>query len=148
MATQQWIDSFLNYRLCDSVVDRSDHKPILLYLHGQQRRRRGRQFRFKNSWSEEESLEVVVEKGWVLGDSLDVSNRLKACTKEMNVWGKPLRMIFLGDIDRCRKDLEVLREEESTELPIGTERCSRSLVDYLLKRSLFGSSGPKFCGSE
>lgn len=105
MATQLWMDSFPNYRLCNSVVDRSDHTPIILHLYGQGRRRGFRQFKFENAWLEEDRLEAVVEKGWGSSDGMDVLNRLKACKEEMNVWGKALRMRFRGDIDRCKKEI-------------------------------------------
>lgn len=41
MATQFWMDSFPNYHLYNSVVDRLDHSPIILHLYGQARRRQG-----------------------------------------------------------------------------------------------------------
>lgn len=58
--------------------------------------------KFENAWLEEDGLEAV--KGWDAGDGLDVLNRLKAYTEEMNVWGRALRMRYRGDNDRCKKE--------------------------------------------
>lgn len=91
MASHDWFNTFPNYRLCNTVIDRSDHSPILLLLYGEGRRRRRRSFKFENSWLEEDSLEEVVERGWGVGAGSDIVNRLKTCTEEMNVWGRSLR---------------------------------------------------------
>lgn len=46
----------------------------------------------------------------------------------MNVWGKSLRMRYHSDIDRCRQELETLREENSNKAAFRYKEVQQKLT--------------------
>ncbi|MCH82709.1 endonuclease/exonuclease/phosphatase family protein [Trifolium medium] len=113
LVTQAWYDMFPNCQLHNVVADRSDHYPILLKLFEGNRKKIMREFKFENSWLQEDDLERVVQEGWNKGVNGEVMSRLQCCTEEMNEWGRQLRNKYRVEIEDCRKELEMLRTLEN-----------------------------------
>ncbi|MCH92818.1 endonuclease/exonuclease/phosphatase family protein, partial [Trifolium medium] len=84
MVTQAWYDTFPQCQLHNLVADRSDHYPILLKLQESNRRKTMREFKFENSWLQEEELETIVNGGWNKEGGSDVLSKFKNCSDEMN----------------------------------------------------------------
>ncbi|MCH85996.1 hypothetical protein A2U01_0006849, partial [Trifolium medium] len=112
MATQAWYDTFPNCQLHNLVADRSDHYPILLKLYESNRRKTMRDFKFENSWLQEEALEGVVQAGWEKDGAGGLMERLQNCTNEMNDWGRQLHNKYRVEIEECRRELEFLRDTD------------------------------------
>nr|KYP46237.1 Transposon TX1 uncharacterized [Cajanus cajan] len=137
MATQSWLDQFPHSRLINAVAARSDHSPILLKLSMQITLRTRRSFRFENAWLDEPDLTPLVEASWHRGHFPDILDRLKFCSKDMDEWGRQLRLRFRAPIDACRRQLLELREQHDANSVSAFSKAQERLSTLLAKEEAF-----------
>jgi hypothetical protein len=131
MATHNWLDLFPNVILTNLIADRSNHSPILLNLVERQRNNVGRSFKFKNTWLEEEDVEMLVTEGWNGVEGDQVLDKIQNCTKELEKWGTAIRLHFKKAIDECRQEMMLLLERED-EIGVQHYYEARERMSYLL----------------
>ncbi|XP_020206472.1 uncharacterized protein LOC109791576 [Cajanus cajan] len=137
MATQSWLNQFPDSRLINAVAARSDHSPILLKLSMQTTLRTRQSFRFENAWLDEPGLSPLVEASWHRGHFPDILDRLKSCSKDMDEWGRQLRLRFRAPIDACRRQLLELREKHDANFVSAFLEAQERLSTLLAREETF-----------
>nr|KYP57549.1 hypothetical protein KK1_003814 [Cajanus cajan] len=61
---------------------------------------------FKNAWLEEPELVDVVQQGWNRDSTTTLLHRLSHCTRDLDSWGRKLRMRFCSEIDSRRRRMD------------------------------------------
>jgi len=91
LATLEWFDLFSNSKLINGLAAKSDHSPIIIHLHGTNRRSFKRQFRFENSWLLELDMVNIVDLAWEPQQTSDFIQ---------------IRFQYQDQIDICKHELE------------------------------------------
>lgn len=118
MVLEEWLSLFPNATLDNLIASISDHTHILLNCEIQVRPCFKRSFKFENSWLVEPDIVEVVEHGWLKEEQDSILARLDGCVEELAKLGRGLRNRFREDIEKTKKELEVLHrcnDEASTE---------------------------------
>jgi hypothetical protein len=86
MVSSDWLALFPEAKLINLLASHSDHSPILLQSDPMLRTNYKYSFKFENSWLKEEDVGVVVEAGWCRDMLVEVTDRIGACTDELQRW--------------------------------------------------------------
>nr|KYP35202.1 hypothetical protein KK1_043792 [Cajanus cajan] len=114
MATQSWLNQFPDSRLINAVAAR-----------------------FENAWLDEPGLSPLVEASWHRGHFPDILDRLKSCSKDMDEWGRQLRLRFRAPIDACRRQLLELREKHDANFVSAFLEAQERLSTLLAREETF-----------
>ncbi|KAK6149930.1 hypothetical protein DH2020_017455 [Rehmannia glutinosa] len=145
-ATQNWCALFPNFRVLNLVASYSDHSPIFLELGGIYRIKKIRKFHFENSCLLEKDCKRVVEMGWNRGIQGNLQGRIETCGTDLFKWGDMLRNSFQTRINEAKKKTSLYRGEEIQFRLRNFELLKISIIPYLRKRRIIGSSEQNYYG--
>jgi hypothetical protein len=94
LVSADWLSIFPNAKLRNILSSYSDHSPILLHCSPVVKQRHNFDFKFENNWLMEEDIGEVVNEGWKVGDSLEITNRLSHCEEKLQKWSRRKRKRF------------------------------------------------------
>ena len=109
LVSADWKHLFHQSRLIHLFVSTSDHLPVLLELRKFVPRQSLRHFKYENSWSLEPQCVEVVRQSWGSNGDLDVMSKLVRCSKDLEDWGKRLRLKWKSRIKELKNQIEVLK---------------------------------------
>ena len=103
VANPSWRNRFLGYKVVNGDPGHSDHRPIMVNIHGTVDRQRYGNFkenrRFEAKWLLEEDCEAVVKNAWntaeVRGER-NVAGLLKSVSRELHAWSRDV----MGDLQK------------------------------------------------
>ena len=104
-----WKHLFNQSRLIHLSVSTFDHLPVLLELRKFVPRQSLRRFKYENSWSLEPQCYEVVRQSWGSNGDSDVMSKLVRCSKDLEDWGKRLRLKWKSRIKELKNQIEVLK---------------------------------------
>nr|GLL39827.1 uncharacterized protein LOC109157277 [Ipomoea trifida] len=115
----------------------SDHLPIMLtptiIIHSPHRRR----FCFDNMWLREDICREIVEHSWSRKMGLNILNRVEVCSHDLWRWGRNYNKDFLKRIDRCKNQLNILRDRRDAQGSSDYDRVEKQLLILLEQQHTF-----------
>jgi hypothetical protein len=133
MASQSWLDEFPQFKLTNTIADRSDHSPILLRLTHRERQVTPRIFKFENAWLEEPDIHDVVHNAWTKEGCAPLLSKIKDCSEDLEEWGARLRTRFKKAIAEYREEMR-LNQDSREELCIKKYNEARENLSKVLKQ--------------
>ncbi|WKA07960.1 hypothetical protein VitviT2T_025728 [Vitis vinifera] len=109
LVSADWKHLFNQSRLIHLSVSTFDHLPVLLELRKFVPRQSLRCFKYENSWSLEPHCAEVVRQSWGSNGDSDVMSKLVRCSKDLEDWGKRLRLKWKSRIKELKNQIEVLK---------------------------------------
>ena len=117
VANPQWCMRFPGYKVRNGCPEHSDHRPVILDVHGAAQRRRpppnNLNKRFEARWLLEEDCEQLVTEAWedaTRKGNGRVMERLKCVSRSLDKWSREV----LGDLQKRIKKLRAELEESRT----------------------------------
>jgi hypothetical protein len=68
-------------------------------------------FKFENSWLQEEDVGEVVHEGWSIGVGLEITHRLNKCADKLQSWGRRKKKRFKEDSLEHEAEMERYRDK-------------------------------------
>jgi hypothetical protein len=139
VATQEWCNKFISYRVEHGDPGHSDHRPIIVHINEDVPVQRSGTsgdagFRFEASWMEEDMCATVIENAWQRGSAVN-GNRVADIMKEVAGDLKHWSRTSLGDLEKriskLKKEVERCRRKAVTQEEINKEHLLRYKLDRL-----------------
>ncbi|KAI5008136.1 hypothetical protein ZWY2020_009184 [Hordeum vulgare] len=138
VANPSWRSRFPGYKIVNGDPGHSDHRPVVVYVHGTVNRRRHGNFtenrRFEAKWLLEDECETVVNSAWENAcnrGETKVMGLLKSVSRELHDWDREVVGDLKKRIKNLKNDLEVCRNQGLTQQNIDREQVLRFKLECL-----------------
>ena len=68
-----------------------------------------RRFRFENAWISEEGCAAIIKQSWVGSSGLEIQTRLERCGKELEEWGREVRLKLHAEGRKIKSRINYLK---------------------------------------
>jgi hypothetical protein len=137
LVSADWLSKFPNAKLRNILFSHSDHSPILLQCSPVLKQRHNYDFKFENNWLMEEDIGEVVNEGWNVGDSLEITNRLSHCADKLQKWSRRKRKRFKEEILEHETTMERLRDKRDSTSVARFQEAHQQHAKVLIKEEAF-----------
>lgn len=88
LTIDDWLTTFHMAKLYNLEGSTSDHSAIFLATQTKSQRSGKFHFKFENAWLAEPMCEQLVKDGWEGDASLNIQQKVQACSENLAVWGR------------------------------------------------------------
>ncbi|KAL8474361.1 hypothetical protein ACS0TY_030994 [Phlomoides rotata] len=144
MGNSLWHDLYPDAKLFNLVSPISDHSAIVLDWAPVVTRQNYKGFRFENNWLEEKDFPNVVRKCWEGFKDFDVSRRLLATSKTLDLWGKSSFRAFKRGKKELENTIKTLQNRGDSDSVHQFNEAKKKLTDLFIRENIYKKQRAKF----
>nr|GMC60208.1 uncharacterized protein LOC109157277 [Ipomoea batatas] len=143
LVTDTWLTLFDRASTSSLTCPYSDHMPLFLSPAMVAAPPRRKRFCFDNMWLREDIFKEIVEQSWYRTAGLDILDRVAACSNDIWRWDRNYNKEFQKRIDRCKSNLDRLRNRRDNKGFADYIRTEKELLLLLEQQHLFSKQRAK-----